>query len=640
MEQANLNEEHNKNTEDQPNTNDRTSADNSSSQINEHDTTTPVVVKKKTVKQRVLNVALWLLLILFVLGISGLIFTQLPIFRRLIVNELVSTVESSTNGTLIIKDVEGNILNGFVMNDVSLKLRTGTKYDSVAIFHADRILADYSLIRWLRKNEIGITNIVIERPVIRLLKFTGDTVWNYNLLVKPVASAPKAPPKPFTQLVDLTSLRIQDGNIIVRDYNYPSRPIPTVGAAAQVKEQEIDWADAQVVGLDLDSRLYVNGSAAQSVKVNHLRFTEKQSGFFVQHLEFAGYIDSIQARIDNAKITTGHSNLAFSVEAEPPSILKTGLLRSMEHANVALSMKGPTISTYELKQFLPKPLGFLSGSPGIDLETHGEFGHLHIDRLALDFKQRGIIRISGDLHNLHQPDSLRMNVALTAQGLSNATLADYVPGLHLPDLSRFGTIGISSLTYTGIPLNFHTVFNARSTGAGNASGDVALDLRNHHFIYRAGLKTQQFNIAALVKSPQWESSISADAQVTGTGTNWKTLHAELTLKATGPSTFQKYRVTNLDLAGSMKQGKATVEHLVGALEGGPEVDVRYFGYIEQRIEKSGEDGYYRECYRYRKKLRRPDRHSSCTSVRSRISGTSDAGCHRGCHARARSHWRE
>ncbi|HWF43684.1 MAG TPA: hypothetical protein VG537_03485 [Candidatus Kapabacteria bacterium] len=573
MEQANPNEEHSKNTGGQPNTSDRTSANNSSSRINEHDATTPLVVKKKTIKQRVLSIALWLLLIVFVLGISGLIFTQLPIFRRLIVNELVSTVESSTNGTLVIKDVEGNILNGFVMNDVSLKLRTGTKYDSVAILHADRILADYSLIRWLRKNEIGITNMVIERPVIRLLKFAGDTVWNYNLLFKPVATAPKAPPKPFTQLVDLTSLRIQDGSVIVRNYNYPARPTPTVGAIAQVKEQEIDWSDAQVEGLDLDSRLYANGSAAQSVKVNHLRFTEKQSGFFVQHLEFAGYIDSIQARIDNAKITTGHSNLAFSVEAEPPSIIKTGLLRSMEHANVALTLKGPTISTYELKQFLPKPLGFLNGSPGIDLETHGEFGHLHIDRLALDFNQRGNIRISGDLHNLHQPDSLRMDVAVTAQGLSNATLADYVPGLHLPDLSRFGTIGISSLTYTGIPLNFHTVFNARSTGAGNASGDVALDLRNHHIVYRAGLKTQEFNIAALVKGPQWESSISADAQVVGTGTNWKTLNTNLTLKATGPSTFQKYRVTNLDLAGSMKQGKATVEHLVGAMEGGPEVNV-------------------------------------------------------------------
>ena len=578
----------NENPEEQPNTNRGSNADASAHPDPNEAANT---VKKKKTSRRVLGILLWLLLLVLVLGVSALIFVQLPFFRRMVVGELVKVVESSTNGTLVIKDIEGNILNGFVLNDVSLRLRTGTQYDSVTILHADHILADYSLIRWLRKNEIGITNMVIQHPVIRLVKFAGDTVWNYHLLFKPVPTAPKAPPQPFTQLVDLASFRIQDGTVLVRDYNYPERATKTVGTSAvraQVKENEIEWSDAQIQGLDLDSRLYVNGSAAQSVKVNHLRFTETQSGFFVQHLEFAGYIDSIQARIDNAKITTGHSNISFSIEAAPPKIITTGLLTSMEHSSVTLTMKGPTISTYELKQFLPKPLGFLSGSPGIDLMTHGEFGHLHIDRLGLDFKQRGNILISGDLHNLQQPNLLRMNIMLQARNLSNATLNDYVPGLHLPDLSRFGTINIPSLTYNGVPLNFHTVFDAKTSGAGNAKGDVVLDLRQYKFIYRAGLKTDQFNLAAFTGSPlkgagspikgagspSWASSISADAQLTGSGTNWKTLTTDLTFKTTAPSTFQKYHITNLDLAGTMKQGTATVQHMEAVAEGGPEVHVR------------------------------------------------------------------
>ncbi|HEX5316119.1 MAG TPA: hypothetical protein VFX22_05655, partial [Candidatus Kapabacteria bacterium] len=413
-------------------------------------------------------------------------------------------------------------------------------------------------------------------------------VWNFRLLTKPVATAPKGPPQPFTQIVDLSSFRIQDGSLYVRDYNYPARQPQVIEASvpsrtmaghtknvvAQVQENEIDWSDMQVEGIDLDGHLYAHGSSAQSMKVNHLRFTEKQSGFFVQHLEFSGYRDSIQARVDDAKITTGHSDITFSIEVAPPKIIETGLFNSMQHSSVKATVSGPVISTYELKQFLPGPLGFLAGSPGIDLIATGEFGKLHIKKLALDFKGHGSIAIAGDLNNLHRTDSLSMNLNLQGRNLSNQTLDDYVPGLHLPNLSRFGTINISNLAYAGEPLNFHTKFEATSSGAGNAAGDVILDLRNHHIVYRAGLKTANFNIAALIPGKQYESSITAETQLAGKGTNWKTMISTIVLKTDGPSAFGKYHITSLDLAGAMKSGTMTADHLDAIVEGGPEVHVR------------------------------------------------------------------
>jgi len=538
-----------------------------------------VVVEKRTVYRRTRQVLAWLLLVLLFLVFGTAIFVQLPVFKRIIVNELVKTIESSTNGTLVVKEIKGNLLQGFVMNDVTLLLKTNTKYDTVPVIHADHILAKYSIVRWLRKSEVGITSMVLQHPVVRVVKFAGDTVWNMDLLTKSVATAPQSPPTPFTQIVDLASFRIEDGSMIVRDYNFPAR-VPKVVAASstseapRVKEDEIDWANLDLEGIDLDSRFYANGSTAQSAKVNHLRFTEKQSGFFVQHLEFAGYFDSIQARMDDAKIITGHTNIDFSVELSPPKIIQTGLLTSIEHSTVKAKIYGPVISTYELKQFLPGPLGFLAGSPGIALDVSGEFGKLNIRQLALDFKGRGNINISGDLRNLHHTDSLAMDVSLSGRGLSNATLQGYVPGLHLPDISRFGTINIGSLTYGGAPLNFHTKFDAKSSGAGNVAGDVELDLRGYGFKYRADLKTQAFNIAAVANDPKFESSISADVKLQGMGTEWRTLTSDVTMKLAAPSTFEKYRVNALDLAGKMNRGTLTVDHLNAAVEGGPEVQVR------------------------------------------------------------------
>ena len=529
-----------------------------------------VVQKKRTFWGRTRKVLALLLLLLLVFGFAGALFIQLPMFKRLVIGELVSVVEKSTNGTLSIGKIRGNLLEGFVMDDVTLRLKTGTKYDTVPLLHIDHVLARYSLLRWLRTNEIGVTQLELDHPVAQLVKFSGDTSWNYSLLVKPVPTAPKAPPQPFTQVVDLASFRILNGSLYVRNYNFPAAP----QSVARNVLDTITWADMQVHGIDLDSRLLARGDTMQRAVIHHLRFLESPSGFFLQHLGCILYHDSSHLSIEKGNLTTGHSSLAFSLNVTRPKIEESVRLDSLRHAVVVLGLNGPVISTYELRQFLPGPLGFLSGSPGIVLETSGEFGNLHIKDLALDFKGHGKLSATGDLKNLDHADSLWMNVSLSGRNLSNGTLAGYVPGLHLPDLSRIGTINIPRLVYTGEPLNFHTRFVAQSTGAGNASGDVFLDLRHHHIVYRAGGKAENFNVAAIANNNEYQSSISAEFQVAGHGTNWKTMFSTITAKTDGPSSFGKYRITSLDADGAIDAGTLTANHLDAVVEGGPEAHIR------------------------------------------------------------------
>src|ERR1051325_11134480 len=93
-----------------------------------------LVVTKREKKKRKLHhllfiILLWVIGCLAAGGLAILLFIQLPIAKRLVVNELVKTIESSTNGTLTIGAVEGNLLQGFILKDVHLNLRTWTKYE-------------------------------------------------------------------------------------------------------------------------------------------------------------------------------------------------------------------------------------------------------------------------------------------------------------------------------------------------------------------------------------------------------------------------------------------------------------------------------------------------------------------------------
>ncbi len=533
----------------------------------------PAVPKKRTVFSRFRQVLAWLLFIVATLGLSALVFVQTPTFRGLVISEVVSLLEGSTNGTLSIRAIQGNLWNGFTLDDVTVKLKNNRRYDSIPILHADHILVRFSLLQLIRRTDvISASSVVLDHPVINVVKLAGDSEWNIAMLTKP--RIPNQPALPFSTIIDVSSLRMENGSMVVRDYNFPDRSAAVgLDAASRLANHEIDWSDVSLKGIDLDTRVYINGSTAQSVKVNHLRFHEERSDFFVQHIGFSGYLDSIQARIDEAKITTGNTSLWLSADIASPEFLRNGNFSSLKHAPVNVTLQGPVVSTFELKQILPKTLGFLGGSPGLDLDLTGEFGNLKVKRIALDFRNKRGITITGNLDHLDRPDSLWMNLALEARELSNATLDEYVPGLHIPNLSRFGTINIPRLTYTGIPQNFHTVFTTKTSGAGDVAADAFLDFRNHHFDYRTGLQTDHLDIAAFDAKLD-KTSLNLDGKLTGSGTEWKTLTTAIELKTSSPSSYAKYKIQHLDLAATMKRGFADLSRLDAVLDGGPVAHVK------------------------------------------------------------------
>jgi hypothetical protein len=521
--------------------------------------------------RRISEIIIVVLMIFLFIGILGFLFTQTSMFRRLVVSELVSTIEESTNGTLVVESLSGDLFNGFVLNNVHLKLKTTTAYDSIDILQADRVFVRYNVFKLLKASELGARSIVIERPSINLIRFEGDTLWNHELLFKPVAPN-QPPPKPFTQIVRLEALRIIDGKMRVLDYAKHKQELRTIRRGGDIDEQDINWGDLEVVGIDLDGHLFARGSSAVAARIDHLRFKDRISGFVVHHIGFDAYSDSLQARLDDANIVTGHSNLMLSLEVAPPSVMQTGLFESLEHSGTSLTLKGPIVSTYELRQFLPS-LDFLGGSPGIDLAVGGEFGKLKIKKLDLDFKGRGDIAIKGNLDNLHDPDNLFMDLHLIAHSLSNSTVRTYVPGLDIPDLSALGVVNIPQLTYVGTPYKFASNLNVRTSGAGNARGDVALDMRTSTLGYTADLNTENLNFGAIIGDPELKTDLSASIKVNGSGTNYRTLTSTFDVRTNAPSSAAGYAFTYFNGRGVVDRGRAYIDDMHFNMIDGPLVDV-------------------------------------------------------------------
>jgi hypothetical protein len=506
--------------------------------------------------------------IVVLLLLTVVVLSQTPFVRGIVMNEIRSAIESSTNGRLVSGDLEGNLLSGFLIKNVHIKLHSGTAYDTVDILRADEVLARYSVIRYLRQNEFGVTSLVLVNPVIKLLKFSGDTTWNYQLLFK----APKknAPPSKFTMAIDLQSIRISNGTFICKDYNrVDSVAIHPVAG----KLRPIEWTNLEADNLGLDARIFARGLEAQSLRIDDLHLKERMSGVDIQHLELSAYHDSLQTRIDLGQIVTTKSTLRFAAELDPASILAGHPLASLKDAEARVQLNGPVINTAELTQFIPA-LKFLGGSPGINLLASGTFGNLHVQRLALDLRGKGALNVTGTIKNLHDPKEIFMDFDLTGKEIQDASFRTYVPGLTIPDITHVGVVTVRSLHYEGTPKNFKVAFDAQSPH-GNFTGKGTMDLRTKTPRYIAEVTSEHADIGSLLGRPELASDLNIQLSLNGIGTNPKTLSSTVVLKTTKPSTFEKYSVTALDGTAQVANGLATSDHLEFSLAGGPSVSVRH-----------------------------------------------------------------
>ena len=258
---------------------------------------------------------------------------------------------------------------------------------------------------------------------------------------------------------------------------------------------------------------------------------------------------------------------------DPFRVLNGEPFDSLAHTQTKLLLKANFVNERELRLFLPD-LSFLEGSPSIEIAAEGEFGKLKITKGELGFRTDGNISFTGELRNLHDPDHFYLDVALKARNLSDRTLRNYVPGLGIPDLQRFGTVNIDRLTFVGYPENFNTTFDIHSTN-GAVNGKAALDLRSAQLIYDGNISTKNVNLARLLDDPGLESDLNSTLVIKGKGTDPKTMQAAFQLDGAGTTGFKNYQIEKFHIGGNIANAQLALQNTEIILQSGASLHSSY-----------------------------------------------------------------
>lgn len=145
----------------------------------------------------------------FFIGVVGVMtFTQTRWGRAQILGYTLQALGGRLNGQLTIARLEGNVLTGARLYELTL-----TDHDGVPLAVVDSAYIRYRVATFLG-GDIVITRVVAWNADIQLLRMPGDTAWNYQEILRDPDPDPAAGPGGATLI---ERLRLEDSRILIRN---------------------------------------------------------------------------------------------------------------------------------------------------------------------------------------------------------------------------------------------------------------------------------------------------------------------------------------------------------------------------------------------------------------------------------------
>jgi hypothetical protein len=437
--------------------------------------------------------------------------TQLESFRTWAIGEGLAALNGQLLGRVEVDGVSGNFLTGLRLRGVRLYA------DSTLMIDAPIVELTYQLRPVFEQKVVG-ARAILHRPTVHLVRNQRDSIWNFDRITKP---SKETVPTPFNWDIDVQAFEIVGGTVIINDRTAP----PDVDTISR----RVDYTHLELEDVNLAVQAHI-APTEQNVWIQNLAFNAPQPDVRVVQISSQITVDKTGVTVKDLVVETGRSMLTLNGRLDSVDFIGTDTaIHPWYDFPLALSLRAQRISTIELRRFVGEDLDFLAGTPAVDLDVHGSFGDVRIDKLRLGLP-RTQLNVTGRLRNLNDPDSLAIDANIKDSYVTYADVMDHLPGLDLPDLTYLGRGEIRSASFNGLPELFTATIDAR-TAIGAAKGGAWLDLRGERMAYTADLGFERVDLAPLTGEPELESDFTGRIVTNGVGTSLDELAARVRIES-------------------------------------------------------------------------------------------------------------
>lgn len=392
-----------------------------------------------------------------------------------------------------------------------------------------------------RKEEIEIGKAELINPIIKLCKYEGDTVWNYDFIEEYFSSEKKEKDTTAGGFeVSVKKIALVNARFNYNNYNKP------------YDEHGIDFTHLCLTGINLDCSNFYQNKDTSFVKINRL-WAKDCSGFVLDTLSANLKIHEKLMSFDNLIIKTPTSfistpNLSFIYESfddfddfEDKVIMKTRLNKS--------------IVDLDDIAFFANDLWGINQTVSITSRVHGTVNDLSLKKLELIASDntylRGTIHMIGitDVENafidakLDEFSTNRRELVAIQLPPFDGTKFIELPGRY----ARFGEI-LGNGSFTGTPSDF-VAYGEFRTDVGVIKTDIKflIDTTDNYYHYKGELVTEGFRAGYFYDIPDF-GSVDLDINVDAKGLTIDDLQAKLNGVITGLD-YMGYHYKNIKLDG-------------------------------------------------------------------------------------------
>jgi len=476
--------------------------------------------KKKSFFRKLLKFAFIITGGFIITLISVIIFIQTPYFKNKLLQYAVGKVNESLaekESVLYVESIEGSIVRGFTLKNVSLVVKSDTmlKFSSLD--------ADYNIHRLLNK-EVYLRDVVLtdlQGNFTKIKDKNGELIWNYEYLLKKEKKEEDTSKKEFDWKITAKNFELKNGAVRFLEDKNSDKPISEI----PVEEAEkFGFSNLNVTNLNINLSGYYH---PDEKFVNMKEFTLSTNTMIdVKSLMFeASILGDDKADLKNFNIKTASSDVTIKeAYIEHLNPLKEKVIyENFKDKNAYIDILADRFDINELVFFLPS-LDFMKGKAYLDLQAEGKYNDISVKKLIAK-TDGSSINVSGKVQNLHDPKKLYLDVTVKNAELDPADTKKNLPGIPIPDYSHVGKV-TASFTFKGEPTKFNADYDIK-TGAGDINGKTFIDIQDKKFVYDADFKTKNVNIGRIIKDDKFNSSINADIKANGNGFDYRTLNGNI-----------------------------------------------------------------------------------------------------------------
>lgn len=292
-----------------------------------------------------------------------------------------------------------------------------------------------------------------------------------------------------------------------------------------------------------------------SGKINELHAKES-SGLLLKKFQAGFYYSDTAAKISNMILQTDKTDLKNEINLKyaSASAISTKPGETFIDANIANSK----IAAKDILLFAPFLKTQLKGNENavflIDTRLKGLLKDLNIDHFSFSGFGNTVINFSGKMNGLPDAAKANFNINLANLTTTKTDIEKLIPKSSLPSSIQLPQRITASGDFIGNAQNFITKIDAK-TSIGNAI--VHAKMSNNGKVYDATISTNNFDLGYLLKQEKIVGKISLDADVKGSGLDYKTMNTNIhaVLKK---GEIKEYIYQNLLADISLKNGHATI----------------------------------------------------------------------------------